>query len=260
VTSVVEARRWGVGYLRMFFPHSLRAIRHGSSRVGGLSTRIRGLQARVAGDQHADAQTEDTRCNDRHHDGCRTIEEEESEQGPDHGTGDRAYGSPEEQPAAKPQMHPGLGRAFELIPALAPRASVPFLHEGVVPVGLDSNLALHVPEYSMQIGIRPLLMPSRLEDTVQKIMRGDEHWARLSGAGAVAEIADDNLYLAMSVRNAGSGVAVIHGWHLVLQELHQDHPHAEPDEFRRQIRDLYVPGDDVGFWQGARSGASLWPR
>jgi hypothetical protein len=81
----------------------------------------------------------------------------------------------------------------------------------------------------MQIGIRPLLMPSRLEDTVQKIMRGDEHWARLSGAGAVAEIADDNLYLAMSVRTAGSGVAVIHGWHLVLQELHQDHPHAEPD-------------------------------
>ena len=71
-------------------------------------------------------------------------------------------------------------------------------------------------------------MPSRLEDTVQKIMWGDEHWARLSGAGAVAEVAEDNLYLAMSVRNAGSGVAVIHGWHLVLQDLHQDHPHAEP--------------------------------
>jgi hypothetical protein len=90
-----------------------------------------------------------------------------------------------------------------------------------------ANRAARTAEYSMQIGIRPLLM--RLEDTVQKIMWGDEHWARLSGAGAVAEIADDNLYLAMSVRNAGSGVAVIHGWHLVLQELHQDHPHAEPD-------------------------------
>jgi hypothetical protein len=113
-----------------------------------------------------------------------------------------------------------------------------------------ANRAARVAEYSMQIGIRPLLMPSRLEETVQKIMWGDEHWARLSGAGAVAEIADDNLYLAMSVRNAGSGVAVIHGWHLVLQDLHQDHPHAEPDEFRRQLRDLYVPGDDVGFWQG----------
>ena len=114
-----------------------------------------------------------------------------------------------------------------------------------------ANRAARVAEYSMQIGIRPLLMPSRLEDTVQKIMWGDEHWARLSGAGTVAEIADGNLYLAMSVRKAGSGVAVIHGWHLVLRELHQDHPHAEPDEFRRQLRDLYVPADDVGFWQGA---------
>jgi len=84
-----------------------------------------------------------------------------------------------------------------------------------------ANRAARVAEYSMQIGIRPLLMPSRLEDTEQKIMWGDEHWARLSGAGAVAEIADDNLYLAMSVRNAGSGVAVIHGWHLVLQDLHR---------------------------------------
>jgi len=98
-----------------------------------------------------------------------------------------------------------------------------------------ANRAARVAEYSMQIGIRPLLTPSRLEDTVQKIMWGDEHWARLSGAGAVAETADDNLYLAMSVRNAGSGVAVIHGWHLVLQDLHQDHPHAEPDEFRRSF-------------------------
>jgi hypothetical protein len=114
-----------------------------------------------------------------------------------------------------------------------------------------ANRAARVAEYSMEIGIRPLLMPSRLEDTVQKIMWGDEHWARLSGAGAVAEIVDGNIYLAMSVRNSGSGVAVIHGWHLGLEELTQDHAHAEPNEFRRQLRDLYVPGDYVGFWQAA---------
>jgi len=114
-----------------------------------------------------------------------------------------------------------------------------------------ANRAARTAEYSMQIGIRPLLMSSRLTDTEQKIMWGDEHWARLSGSGAIAEVVDDNLYLAMSVRNSGSGVAVIHGWHLVLQELQQDHAHAEPEEFRRQLRDLYVAGDDVGFWQAA---------
>jgi hypothetical protein len=79
---------------------------------------------------------------------------------------------------------------------------------------------------------------------------GDEHWVRLSGSGAIAEVVDDNLYLAMSVRNSGSGVAVIHGWHLVLQEL-QRITRTKPEEFRRQLRDLYVAGDDVGFWQAA---------
>jgi hypothetical protein len=115
----------------------------------------------------------------------------------------------------------------------------------------SANRASRVAEYSMQIGIRPLLMPSRLEDQVQKIMWGDEHWARLSGAGASVEIADDNVYLAMSLRNSGAGVAVIQGWHLGVHELHDPHPHAELDEFRPQTRDLYVPGDDIGFWQAA---------
>jgi hypothetical protein len=115
----------------------------------------------------------------------------------------------------------------------------------------SANRAARLAEYSMQVGIRPLLMPSRLGDTDQKIMWGDQHWGRLAGGRAIAEVTDGNVYLAMSVRNSGSGVAVIQGWHLGLHELHDPHPHAEPDEFRPQIRDLYVPGDDVGFWQAA---------
>ena len=114
-----------------------------------------------------------------------------------------------------------------------------------------ANRAARVAEYSMQIGIRPLLMPSRLDDTVQKIMWGDEHWAKLLGGGATVEEVDGNIYLAMSLRNSGSGVAVIHGWHLMLEDLHEEHAHAEPAEFRPQLRDLYVPGDDIGFWQAA---------
>jgi len=114
-----------------------------------------------------------------------------------------------------------------------------------------ANRASRVAEQSMRIGIRPLLMQSKLEDATQKIMWGDEHWAALPGSGAVVERNEDNLYLAMALRNSGSGVAVIHGWHLGLEELTSDHPHAEPDEFRLQQRDLYVPGGDQGFWQAA---------
>ena len=115
----------------------------------------------------------------------------------------------------------------------------------------SAHRAARVAEYSMQIGIRPLLLPSRLDAPTQKIMWGDEHWASLAGGQAVVETVDANVYLAMSLRNSGSGIAVIHGWHLGLQAIGEEHPHAEPDEFRPQTRDLYVPGSDIGFWQAA---------
>jgi hypothetical protein len=115
----------------------------------------------------------------------------------------------------------------------------------------SANRSARLAEASIQIAIRPLLMPSRLEDIRQKIMWMDDHSAHLDGAAAHVEIVDDNVYLAMSVRNAGSGIGVIQGWHLGLGDLREQHPHAERDEFRPQGRDLFVPGGDVGFWQGA---------
>jgi hypothetical protein len=125
----------------MLFPHSLGAISHGSDCVRGLGTRIRRLEARIAAYQHADAQTEDSRANDRHHDRCGTIEEEEADEGSDYGTNDRACESSNDQPAAKPPTHPGVGRGFHLHSALALSVGRLFLHRGVIPAGLDSNLA-----------------------------------------------------------------------------------------------------------------------
>lgn len=114
-----------------------------------------------------------------------------------------------------------------------------------------ANRAARIAEYSMQIGIRPLLVPSRLEDPVQKVMWPDEHWIHVPGAGASVEEIDGDILMAMSLRNSGSGIAVLHGWHLVGTELLEPHPHAEPEDFRRQLRDLYIAGSDIGFWQGA---------
>src|SRR6266571_3487102 len=74
-------------------------------------------------------------------------------------------------------------------------------------------------------------------------------------SAATAEIVDSNLLLTMSLRNVGAGIAVLQGW---LPNAEQDlagrtaeRPHGDPDAFRRQTRDLYVPPGDVGFWQGA---------
>ena len=65
------------------------------------------------------------------------------------------------------------------------------------------------------------------------------------------EESDGHVYMAMSLRNVGSGIAVLHGWHLWPRRAGLDDPHPEVDDFRTQTRDLYVPAGDVSFWQAA---------
>jgi hypothetical protein len=66
-------------------------------------------------------------------------------------------------------------------------------------------------------------------------------------------VTPDVVYLAMSLRNVGSGLAVLHGWvvapQLVSSQTNPDHTPLE--RFRRLTRDLFVPSGDVFFWQGA---------
>ena len=57
--------------------------------------------------------------------------------------------------------------------------------------------------------------------------------------------------MAMGLRNAGAGMAVLHGWSArARDELIQD-DRPELDDFHRQLRDLYIAAGDAGFWQGA---------
>ena len=114
-----------------------------------------------------------------------------------------------------------------------------------------ANRAARVAEYSMQIGIRPLLMPSRLEDPVQKIMWGDDFIAGLAGGTGIAQDVGRRRPPRDVAPQLGIGIAVIHGWHLGLSDPHDPHDHAEPDSFRPQIRDLYVPRGEIGFWQAS---------
>ena len=119
----------------------------------------------------------------------------------------------------------------------------------------SANRAARVAEQSLLASLRPLLTSSKLEDPPQKVGFMDGKMLVVGGGGAAAEVADDALYLAVSVRNAGSGIAVLHGWR-VYPELRVplgggrgDHPPLE--EFTALTRDLYVPVGDIGFWQGS---------
>jgi hypothetical protein len=64
------------------------------------------------------------------------------------------------------------------------------------------------------------------------------------------ETSDGTVYLAMGLRNVGSGIAVLHGWRFYPERILGQGEHAPLDEFTRLTRDLYVPAGDIGFWQG----------
>jgi len=113
----------------------------------------------------------------------------------------------------------------------------------------SANRTARTAERSLQVGLRPVLMPARLQDPPQKVGWVDNHWARVDGGRAHAEVAGGSLYLALALRNAGSGIAVLHGGRPSVAAPRADAPRPDLDEFRRLTRDLYVPAGDIGFWQ-----------
>jgi hypothetical protein len=120
----------------------------------------------------------------------------------------------------------------------------------------SANTAARVAERSLQVGLRPVLMPSRIEDPSTKVGFIDEHFVHVRGGMAVVDEDDGNFYMVMGLRNAGSGMAILHGWFLPrepedLAEWERDMAPPGPEHFRRLTRDIYVPGNDTGFWQGA---------
>ncbi|MGH3260620.1 MAG: hypothetical protein ACRDNS_01355, partial [Trebonia sp.] len=76
----------------------------------------------------------------------------------------------------------------------------------------SANRAARTAERSLAISLRPVLFPSRETDPSQLIPWGDDHLARLEGSHGVVQRTGDVVYLAMSLRNVGSGIAVLHAW------------------------------------------------
>ena len=118
----------------------------------------------------------------------------------------------------------------------------------------SANRAARVAELSLLAGQRPLLVPSRTEDPAVKVGFHDDVWFSVPGGHGIASAKEGGVYFVISVRNVGTGIAVLHGWH-VYPDL-QLGPDIEIvptplDDFTRLTRDLYVAPGDVGFWQGA---------
>ena len=114
----------------------------------------------------------------------------------------------------------------------------------------SANRAARAAERSLLAGLLPVLIPSRPDDSPQKVGFADDHWLHVPGSSAMIEVAEQAIYLAMAVRNAGSGIAVLHGWFLHHERRLGTIEHASLEDFQRLTRDLYVAPGEVGFWQG----------
>jgi hypothetical protein len=115
----------------------------------------------------------------------------------------------------------------------------------------SANRSARIAQRQFEIGLRPILAPSRLEDPPQKVMFADRHWVKLEGGRAAVEVIDGVVYLAMLVRNVGNGMAVIEAWQPFAGQLKTDDPWGSLEEFRPQSRALWIAPNDVAFWQGA---------
>jgi len=113
-----------------------------------------------------------------------------------------------------------------------------------------SERVARTAERSLLVGQRPLLVNSRLQDPQQKVQYREGIWLTVDGGTAELEVTDQAVYLAISVRNVGTGLAVLHGWD-VRVGLETDRSRPPLEEFTPQQLDIYVaPGDD-GLWLSA---------
>ena len=118
----------------------------------------------------------------------------------------------------------------------------------------SANRAARVAEQSLLAGQRPLLVPSRTEDPAVKAGFHDDIWFSVPGGQGIAHATDGVDYFVISVRNVGTGIAVLHGWHLLPEVVFERGAHEAPpplEDFTTLTRDLYVAPGDVGFWQGS---------
>jgi hypothetical protein len=114
----------------------------------------------------------------------------------------------------------------------------------------SGNRSARTAERSLMANQRALLVSSRPRDPEQKIQFVDGTWLTVAGGGAALEADGAAVHMAVSVRNVGTGLAILEGWHLVAG-LPGERSHPPLGDFTSQIRDIYVAPGDYELWLGA---------
>ncbi|HET7444634.1 MAG TPA: hypothetical protein VFJ57_08250 [Solirubrobacterales bacterium] len=129
----------------------------------------------------------------------------------------------------------------------------------------SANRAARVAERSLLLGLRPVLVTARYEDPDAKVLFGDGQKFRVPAGTGLFELIDERVYLAIPLRNVGTGLAVLQGYDVIVGDFAQDayrapkpgafdrqERHYRPIEsFRVQQRDIYIAPGDIGYWHAA---------
>ena len=118
----------------------------------------------------------------------------------------------------------------------------------------SGNRAARIAELSLLAQLRPLLTHSLRNNPPLRAGFVDGVGLTVPGEGAGVDVIDGRVYIAVSLRNVGPGIAVLHGGHVYPGRRMADEGYAELADFRRLQRDLYIPPAKIGFWQIAFRG------
>jgi hypothetical protein len=113
----------------------------------------------------------------------------------------------------------------------------------------SANRAARVAEASLLADLRPLLVESSDGDETIRVNFKDLHGIAVAGGHAAVELVDGNVFLVLSLKNVGRGIAVLHGGFVRESIRGPVNDHAPREAFRLLQRDLYIPPGAVGFWQ-----------
>jgi hypothetical protein len=128
----------------------------------------------------------------------------------------------------------------------------------------SAERSARLAERSLLATLRPLLVVGQRTDPGHEIQFADGRVLDIKPGEALFRPAGEVIYLALSLRNVGTGIAHLRGYRLEPETQdsvradplgparhRRGDPAPDPGSFADQQRDLYVAPGDTGFWQAA---------
>jgi hypothetical protein len=128
----------------------------------------------------------------------------------------------------------------------------------------SAERSARIAERSLLAALRPLLIVARPEDPGHQVQFADGRLLAMSSGEALFRAEKDVIYIALPLRNAGTGIAHLRAYRLEAETAdrvqadplgparhRRGDPAPDPATFVNQQRDLYVAPGEAGFWQAA---------